>query len=245
MMIQVVPCRFCPLRNREAFRSNTDAEIDFIQNLKVGEAVAPAGSIILREGDKADRLFTLLDGWAFRFKTLPGGRRQILNVLLPGDLIGLQAKLFDAATHGIEALTDVRLCVFSRGRVWEIFTQFPDLAFDLTWLSAVEEHIVDEGLLSVGRRTALERTAALILLLWRRSEQLGMVTNGALAFPLTQTHIADALGLSIVHVNRTLQVIRKRKLLELSGGKLSSLDEPALATLARIGPVHTKTRPLF
>jgi CRP-like cAMP-binding protein len=129
--------------------------------------------------------------------------------------------------------------------VWEVFTHFPDLAFDLTWLSAAEEHIVDEGLLSVGRRTALERTAALILLLWRRSEQLGMVTNGTLPFPLTQTHIADALGLSIVHVNRTLQVIRKRRLLELSGGRLSALDEPALATLARIGPAHTKTRPLF
>ncbi len=87
----------------------------------------PAGAEIIRAGDDSPELYTLYSGWAFRFKTLPDGRRQILNFLLPGDLLGLQAGMFDAALHGIEALTEVQLCVLPRRKVWALFGDMPGL----------------------------------------------------------------------------------------------------------------------
>ncbi len=118
--------------------------------------------------------------------------------------------MFDAAHHGIEALTDVQLCVLPRRDVWALFGAMPGLAFDVTWLGAREESIVDENLASVGRRTAAERVAALIVALYKRAKLLGLVEDDdSFDFPLTQQHIADALGLSLVHTNKTLAKLRR------------------------------------
>jgi CRP-like cAMP-binding protein len=241
----MVACAACPLRRLPVFSPYGSAEIDFIQSLKVGEMVVAARGTILREGDQPERLFTLLAGWAFRFKTLPDGRRQILNFLLPGDLVGLQAKIFDQAAHGVDALTDVRLCLFARDRVWDIFRQQPQIAFDVTWLSAREEGLVDESLLSAGRRTAAESVAALVLQLYRRATALGLATKAGVAMPLTQAHIADALGLSAVHANRTLRLMRQRKLFTLAGGMLRDVDLEGLKILARGGEDEAPLRPLI
>ncbi len=241
----MVPCAACPLRRLKAFTSYGEPEIAFIQALKVGELALGARASILREGDHPDRLFTLLSGWAFRFKTLPDGRRQILNFLLPGDLVGLQAKLFETAAHGVEALTDVRLCVFSRDRIWDIFREQPSIAFDVTWLSAREERIVDESLLSAGRRSAAESMAALVLQLHRRATALGLETEQGVPMPLTQAHLADALGLSTVHANRTLRVMRQRKLFIHAGGFLRDVDLAGLRRLARIAEGDASLRPLI
>ncbi len=238
-------CAVCPLRKLPTFTAYTAEEVNFVQALKVAELTVAARNPILREGDKPDRLFTLLSGWAFRFKTLPDGRRQILNFLLPGDLVGLQAKIFEQASHGVDALTDVRLCVFSRDRIWDIFRQQPSIAFDVTWLAAREEGLVDESLLSAGRRTAAESVAALMLQLHRRATALGLANGSGVPMPLTQVHIADALGLSAVHANRTLRLMRKRGLFTLGGGFLRTFDLDGLRLLARATESEGPRRPLI
>ena len=149
---------------------------------------------------------------------LPDGRRQILNFLLPGDLIGLQAAMFDAALYAVEALTDVQLCILPRRRIWALFGEMPGLAFDVTWLGAREEGFVDENLTSVGRRTAAERVAALIITLYKRATALDLVTDNSFEFPLTQQHIADALGLSLVHTNKTLARLRRMGMFTRTNG---------------------------
>jgi CRP/FNR family transcriptional regulator, anaerobic regulatory protein len=138
----------------------------------------------------------------------------------------------------------VTLCAFARESTWEVFRAFPALAFDLTWLGAREERLVDDVLLSVGRRTAAERLSMLILHLWRRARLLGMVQDGALAFPLTQAHIADTLGLSYVHTNRTLQELRRKRLFDLSNGVLAAMDEEGLRRLSGFDETEHR-RPLF
>jgi CRP/FNR family transcriptional regulator len=240
-----VACAACPLRQREAFRPNTAEEIAFIQQLKVGELKLRARTSIFREGDAAERLYTLLAGWAFRFKTLPDGRRQILNFLLPGDLVGLQSKLFAEVAHGAEALTDVVLCVFSRDRVWDIFRRYPQIAFDVTWLGAHEESLVDDNLFSVGRRSAAERMAALLLQLHHRAVHVGLGGDDSLPLPLSQAHIADALGLSNVHTNRVLQALRRKGLFELASGTLRLCDVAAMRRLARGSDTPPEPRPLL
>jgi CRP/FNR family transcriptional regulator, anaerobic regulatory protein len=239
------PCAACRLRRLRAFSNGTPEQIAFIQRHKVGELAVPAGGTLIEEGRKADRLYTLLIGWAFRYKTLPDGRRQILNFLLPGDLIGLQSRLMENAEHGVEALSDTVFCAFERNALWDVFRGFPELAFDITWLGSHEEQIMDEALLSVGRRTAAERMAWLLLHLWRRADQLCMVKDGVLALPLTQSHIADALGLSLVHTNRTLTALRRRGLFELSGGVMRAVDGDGLLRISRRWQVERSERPLF
>lgn len=238
-------CRECRLRRRPAFTPNTEEEVDFIQAKKVAELVVPAGGTILQEQQRAERLYTLLIGWAFRYKTLPDGRRQILNFLLPGDLVGLQAKLFEGATHGVEALTDVTLCAFDRGAMWEVFRNYPAMALDLTWLGAREESMVDDALLTAGRRSAIERIAWLLVHLYERAQVLGMAQENGIPMPVTQAHIADLLGLSLVHVNRTLQALRKRQLFELAGGHLRLTDVAELRRVADYSEDPPPKRPLF
>ena len=104
-------CHDCALRACGLFKPVSEEELDSINQIKSEHLSVPAGAEIIRAGDAAPELYTLYSGWAFRFKTLPDGRRQILNFLLPGDLLGLQAAMFDAALHGIEALTEAQLCV--------------------------------------------------------------------------------------------------------------------------------------
>lgn len=151
----VNPCTVCRLRSLPIFHPPTEGELELIQSLKRREVRLRAGETLIAEGQTDAPLYTLLSGWAFRFKTLADGRRQILNVLLAGDFIGVQQKLSDAAVHGVTALTDSTYCVFQRDALWEIHTKKPALGFDVTWLTAHEESLVDEQLLSVASRAAL------------------------------------------------------------------------------------------
>ena len=238
-------CKDCRLRALEAFQPVTPQELDFIQDFRSGVALAPAGTSIISEQNPNGKLFTLYAGWAFRYKTLSDGRRQILNFLLPGDLIGLQQEFADGASHGVEALTDAALCVFPRDGLWDLFRQFPSLGYDVTWLSAREEAMVDENLLTTGRRNAAERVAMLLIHLYRRVERLGLATEGVIDFPITQQHIADALGLSLVHTNKTLRRLTQLGLHELRDGRLRLLNPRALHRLADYYDLPMRRVPLL
>jgi len=240
-----VPCAACPLRLKPAFHDKGGDEIAFIQSLKIEHRIVPPGGDIIHPGQEDAELFTLFSGWAFRYKLLPDGRRQILNWLLPGDLVGLQASLLTAAQHGIEALTEVELCTFSRKRVWDLFVRMPQLAYELAWLGSREECHVDENLTSVGQRSAQERIAALVISLYRRCDALGLVEDRSLVFPLSQQHIADALGLSLVHTSKTWSRLKRAGLFTLSGGRLTLLNPRLTARLASLFDSERHARPLI
>jgi CRP-like cAMP-binding protein len=129
--------------------------------------------------------------------------------------------------------------------VWSLFQNMPELSFDVTWLGAREESHVDEGLTSVGRRNALESIAALIILLYKRLDALGMVVNGAMPFPLTQQHIADMLGLSLVHTNKSLAKLRRLGMFSLTDGTLLLSNPKALESMAQFFEEETARRPLI
>src|SRR5580692_2053130 len=216
-----VPCYECALRACGLFKRVTDEELNSIDEIKREHLQVAAGEEIIRIGDAAPEVYTLYAGWAFRYKMLADGRRQILSFLLPGDLLGLQAAMFDAALYGIEALTDVELCVLPRKKLWTLFGQMPGLAFDVAWLGSRSESFVDENLTSVGRRTAAERVAALIVTLYKRAKVLAMVNDETFAFPPTQQHIADALGLSLVHTNKTLAKLKRLGMFKQQNGTIT------------------------
>jgi CRP/FNR family transcriptional regulator len=111
-------CRNCPLRKIATFRAFTDEELNFMETFKSGELAVEPGATILLEGTNSAHVFTMLSGWAFRFRSLEDGPRQILNFSLPGDFLGLQGSIFDKMQHSVEALTSAVLCVFPREKVW-------------------------------------------------------------------------------------------------------------------------------
>jgi CRP-like cAMP-binding protein len=203
------PCEQCPLRPLPHFREFSRDELEFVSRFKRGELAVDAGATVLVEGAHSAHLFTVLSGWGFRYKSLEDGRRQILNYVMPGDLIGLQGTIIGEMQHSVEALSPVSLCVFERDKLMTLYNKHPSLAFDITWIAAQEERILDEHLLSIGRRTALERAAYLVAFLYERGKQLSLF-NGRKFIPITQQHIADTLGLSIVHTNKTLKKLAEK-----------------------------------
>ncbi len=241
-----IPCHACPLRRPGLFAPNSPEEITFIQSFKRREVQFETGMQFMQEGSPAGDLYTLLEGWAFRLQTLSDGRRQILNFLLPGDFIGLQENLTAHSQHGVEALTSIRLCAFPRDRLWELYGRYPSLGYDLTWLGSYEQRMLDENLVSVGRRTAEERVAMLLMHLFKRAEAVGLAAaDRSVPFPVTQQHIADALGLSLVHTNRTLRKLERAGLHELSGRRLRLLNPKALEKLADYYAAPVRLRPLI
>ena len=242
------PCAQCPLRPLPLFIEHNAQELAVVQSLKRRELRVEAGYTLIDEGQTDAPLYTLLEGWAFRFKTLSDGRRQILNVLLAGDFIGVQQKMGDAAAHGVMTLTEAVFCVFQRDALWSLHRELPSLGFNVTWLTAHEESLVDEHLLSVGRRSAEERIATLLILLYKRAAALlpaGAAPSAGVPFPLTQSHVADALGLSLVHTNKTLRKLERRGLHRIVDGRLFLLDVKSLARLADLyGDGRPAPRPL-
>ncbi len=243
------PCRTCPLRANPIFRDFTKTELDFVERFKTGELTAAAQSVILREGAASAHLYTVLSGVGFRYKSLPDGGRQILNFVFPGDLIGLQGAVAREMQHSVEALTDVILCVFERERIWKLYESYPSLAFDITWLASREERFLDEHLLNVGRRSAMKRIAYLVMHLHTRVVALRMnrvqAKHEVIEVPLTQQHIADALGLSLVHTNKSLRKLERMGLIGWSQRMMVLPDLSRLKALADWDNESETIRPLI
>ena len=240
-----VPCERCPLRGMEVLRDFTPDELPFISNFKSGELNIEAGASVLLQGTNSAYLYTVLVGWAIRVKTLPDGRRQVLNFAVPSDFLGLQGTVANEMQHSVEALTDMTLCIFPREKLWDLYSKFPTLAYDITWLAAREEQILDESLLSVGRRTAIERMAYLFLHLFTRAEEVGLTKGNTIQFPFTQQHVADTLGMSLVHANKTLKKLSATRTMRWKGKVFEIIDREALATIAKFEIPGAHKRPFL
>lgn len=239
------PCASCPLKGLDVFRAVEPAELEFIEWFKTGEFVADEGATLLLEGSNSPHLYTVLSGWAFRYKSLPDGRRQILNFAMPGDFLGVQASMLSEMQHSVEALSRMVLCVFPRDKLWKLYERHPTLAFDLTWLVSRSERMLDDNLLSVGRRSAIERVGFVLLHLFHRAQDLGLTQGRRIKFPFTQQHIADALGLSLVHTNKTLRRLSDQGTIRWKDGVFEMLDEQGLSEAASYEREAVRLRPLI
>ena len=186
-------------------------------------------------GDEAMRVESLLvlnQGWACRYATTREGGRQILAILLPGDICNLDGFLLGRADYGLRALTAVGVSSLSRGRMLELAERQPEMLAGLLRQLAVDNAALGRLALCLGRKSAEARLAHFLCELAVRLT--GSATGAALSFelPLTQELIADAIGITSVHVNRTLQHLRGDGLIELRGRKVTI---PSLAALASVG----------
>ncbi len=236
-------CLDCPLLGCEGLRPLDKPQLKFMQGFKQGEFRIEKGTQSLVQGSISPHVYTLLEGVLFRYRILEDGRRQIVNYVFPGDLIGLQGAMDDPLMHGCEAVTEATLCIFSRDRIVELFAEQPRLGYDLIWLAAKEESALEEHLVSVGRRTAKERMVYLALFLLERAAATGLTKKPVLDISITQSQISDTLGLSLVHTNRTLQALRKMGMVNWTLTSIAIPDIEAARTFAKYEGAGGSMRP--
>lgn len=187
-----------------------------VVSLGSGLKLFPSGTTILEEGAKLDRVYIVQRGWAMRYKSLENGRRQVLSFVLPGDFIALEATLFTESDCSASALTDLEVVEIDPVNLLKVLGQYPQVALAIAWCAAREQSLISEHFVSAGRRNAYEALAHLLVELWRRLQILGINDNHGYHLPVTQAVIADALGLSQVHVNRTMKRLQRDNLIEFN-----------------------------
>jgi len=208
------------------------AEIGVLSEFQSSPRRVARGREIVVEGRKYDGLSILLDGVALRYRVLQDGRRQILNIVLPGDLIGFPGSFFENALYSIAALNDCTVSPVTFTRFLGLFETHPRLAAVIFWSLSCEAAMYAEHLISVGRRSALERIAHFLLEMLTRLQAIGLADERGYRLPLTQEVLADALGLSVQYVNQTLRQLREEELVCIERQQVTILNFDALAALA-------------
>ncbi|WP_446689983.1 Crp/Fnr family transcriptional regulator [Sphingomonas sp. XXL09] len=193
---------------------------------------------LIREGDRPRGVPLILEGWAFRYKTLEDGRRQIIAFHLPGDLCDLHGYILDEMDHSLGALTAVRYLEISRDRIEALGAHSPRLTHALWWDTLTKAAIQREWIVNLGQRDAIERLAHLFCELFFRLRAVGLVSGNRCDIPLTQTDLAEATGMTPVHVNRMIQDLRARGLIRWKGGEFEALDLDGLCDVAMFNPSY-------
>ena len=214
------------------FMELSDREAGCLAELQSSPQRLKAGKELVNEGQTGHLAYILQAGWACSFKLLPDGGRQIIAFPLPGDCVGLRSVLLRTSDHSFSALTDVVVSSVEASRMMEIFNEFPRLGAAILWAASRDEAMVVEHLVSIGRRSAIERTAHFFLELSERLRLVGLATEQEFDCPLNQYVLADALGLSAIHVNRVLRQLRERKLMTLKDRKVTIHNMNRLTFLA-------------
>jgi CRP-like cAMP-binding protein len=210
----------------------SSGELKFLGDMQSNPVKVKRGQQLTHEGQTGHKAFILQAGWACSFKLLPNGGRQIISFPIAGDIVGLRSVLLRTADHSFSALTDAIVNPVEGTHIMKCVTDFPRLGAALMWAASRDEAMVVEHLVNIGRRSAIERTAHLFMELAERLSLIGFATEAEFKCPLTQFVLADALGLTAIHVNRVLRQLRERKLLTVGKGRVHIHDLDKLRKLA-------------
>lgn len=219
-------------RKLGAFIELSRTELNCLADLQSTPVIIPRGQEIVHEGQTGHKVYILQQGWAVSFKLLPDGGRQIITFPLPGDCVGLRSVLLRTSDHSFSALTDAVVSSVDASRMMRVFNEQPRLGAAILWAASRDEAMVVEHLVSVGRRSAVERTAHFFVELSERLRLVGLVSDDTFNYPLNQYVLADALGLSAIHVNRVLRVLRELNLVTVKGREVVIHDAIGLRAKA-------------
>jgi CRP-like cAMP-binding protein len=219
-------------RKLGAFVALSNEELAALDHLYGRRKTFVAGRDMVYQGQIKQSAYILASGWVCSYKILPSGTRQIVEFQIPGDFLGLRSVLFRTPDHNIEPITRAEASEVLASDLLDVFNRTPRLATAVLWAASRDEAMVVEHLVGIGRRDAIERTAHFLLELCTRLMLVGMATADGYACPLSQYHLADALGLSAVHVNRVLRELREDELLTFQKGQVVIHDFKRLMDLA-------------
>lgn len=189
---------------------------------------------MIREGDRPGPVFIVLDGWACRYKILPNGTRQIMAFLLPGDACDLHVGMLSAMDHSLQAITDTSIALIAGDDMDALLEAHPAIARAMYKAQLIDESTLRSWIVSMGRRSSIERVAHLMCELYIRSIEREPDSDGyqQMALPISQVIFADALGMTPVHINRVLRQLREAEAMSFSRGSLRVLDPIKLVQIA-------------
>lgn len=197
---------------------------------------------LIRQGDAPRSIFLIFEGWACHYRSLSDGRRQIVDFAIPGDLCDLNVFILKHMDHSIGALTDIKVVEINREVLHALVQDSPNIATGLWCQELASKSISREWILNVGQRRARERLAHLLCELFLRLESVGLTDGYSCDLPMTQNDIADATGLTSVHVNRTMKELRDMGLVMVQSRRLKILDLPALQEVGQFNPYYLHHR---
>jgi CRP-like cAMP-binding protein len=223
--------QFAPLSHKD---------IGLLEALCLPEERSRAEVNIVVEGETPRSLFVVTRGMACRYRLMPDGRRQILTILLPGDLFGLPRFLLHPMDHSVAAIGPTRIAAIGREAAIDIIANHPRIGAALWWSVMQEEAMLRERIVALGRRSARGRVAYLLCEIVWRQRAVGIAEDHAVRLPFTQTDLGDMLGLTSVHINRVLQGFRRDELITLDRRRLTLLDTERLQAIAGLTPEYLK-----
>jgi len=229
-------------RKLSTFLPLTEAELGCLAEIQSSPVRMSRGQELVQEGQTGHKAFVLQSGWACSYKSLPDGGRQIISFPIAGDCVGLRSVLLRTADHSFLALTDAVVSSVETSHMMRCVTEFPRLGAALLWAASRDEAMVVEHLVNIGRRSAIERTAHFFMELAERLTLIGQASETDFKCPLSQFVLADALGLTAIHINRVLRQLREQGLLTVRKGRVQIHDLARLRDLAGFRGGYLKSR---
>lgn len=241
----VAPCGVARLaRKLDAFAPLAEDELPVLRELSSGSRTIRRREDVIVEGRNYKTVFLIADGILMRYRILRDGRRQIINLAVPGDFAGIPGCLYENALYSVRAVTEAQVETIPLQRLVRLSESHPRLAAKILWSFASETAIYVEHLILVGRRTALERVAHFLLELLSRLQIIGLADECSYRIRLSQEVIGDALGLSLPYVNRILRRLADDGLVTIKEHRFVINDVDALAALADFERNYLRPMPL-
>jgi CRP-like cAMP-binding protein len=220
------------VRKLKGFADLTAEEVTALEVATAHPRRIAAKQDLIREGNPPGPVLVMIDGWAFRYKVLPNGLRQVTAFLMPGDACDPHVGMLDQMDHSIQTLTAARVAMISRREMDQMMRDHPGITRAMYVAQLADEGTLRAWIVSMGRRTSVERVAHLVCELYARARWIGLVEAEEFTLPASQIVLADALGMTAVHINRILRELRLAGTMTLKRGSLHILDPHKLANIA-------------
>jgi len=232
------------VRRMQHYVNVSDDDLNVLCSLKHSVQTFSSGQTIVSLNEPVEKLYVMEAGWSLRARYLEDGRRQIINFQLPGDYFDLMSLVGARSDHTVSAATDVRMRVFQGRDFLNAIQQSPRLAAAFWWVTVQEETILRQQIVRIGRMSARERIANFILELNRRQNIADGDRDDFVPLPVPQAFLADALGLSVVHISRSLTTLKAKNLLRTSRRGIEIIDREGLMELAEYSPDLLEATPV-
>lgn len=221
------------VRKLEAFVRLRSDEIDALVALSRFPKLVRSEQVLVHEGAAIDHVCLIVEGLACRYKLLAGGRRQIMGYLIPGEMCDVQFLVCNTADYSVAAIGDAQVVRIPGHKVADLILRYPNIARALSMSALVDSAILREWLLNIGQRDAVQKLSHFFCEMKVRMDAVGRVHNDeSFELPVNQAALADTIGLTPVHINRTLQRLRTAGLIRLCHRRLTILDQKRLAAIA-------------
>ncbi len=224
----------CLLSSFQNYIDLTEVEKSLLKTLEQDATEYTRGHLLLEENSSEHRFYTVMSGWAYSSRLLTDGKRQILDIFLPGQIIGLREVGYDRSLTSVTTLSPMVACPFPKERLHTIFSEAPRLTDLFFMVMARDQHMLIERIINIGRRPAAERLAHFLLEMRARLQ----ADTSTFELPLNQAILADTLGLTPIHVSRTIKKLREQGLVSVTNGKVTISNEHGLTRLADFSPAY-------